>query len=167
MVAEKRLLAATLQIPNAATELETEADLSSQTLRLFSRLPAPQDKVRQASRLSWLLKQLEDADGETVRIQSHWPGKAPVIESSLAEARNDLGLHSHPTKDMLPHTFTIAMRMEDSRKFGGRNTFISELEAITLKFYDVVLSRLRAWQPPAPKLIRDEPQGEERIEETT
>lgn len=166
LAAEKRLLKAALQIPNAATELEIEADLSTQTLRIFSRLTAPQDKVRQASRLSWLLKQLEDADGETVRIQSHWPGKAPVIESSLAEARTDTGVHSHPAKDCLPHSFTVTMRMEDGRKFGGRNTFITELEALTLTFYDVVLSRLRAWQPPAPKISRDEAQeGGEVLED--
>ena len=164
LVSEKRLLKATLQIPNAATELEIEADLSSRTVRVFSKLVAPQDKVRQASRLSWLLKQLVDTDGEAVRIQSHWAGKAPVIESSLAEARSDPSLHTHPAKEMLPHAFMIAMRMEDGRKFGGRNTFISELESITLTFYDVVLSRLRAWQAPAPKITRDESLEDEATE---
>ncbi|KEO87822.1 hypothetical protein EH30_00135 [Erythrobacter sp. JL475] len=166
LVSEKRLLKASLVIPNAATELEVEADLSSRTLRIFSRLTAPQDKVRQASRLNWLLKQLEDTDGDAVRIQSHWPGKAPVIETSLSEARSDPSVHSHPVKDMLPHSFTIAMRMEDGRKFGGRNTFITELEALTLAFYDVVLSRLRAWQAPAPKINRDEGLEVETSKET-
>lgn len=156
LVSEKKLLKAALQIPNAAAELEIEADLASRTLRIFTKLPAPQDKVRQASRLNWLLKQLEASDGEAVRIQSHWPGKAPVIETSLAEARNDPETHSHPSKDLLPHTFTIGMRMEDGRKFGGRGTFISELEALTIRFYDAALSELRAWQAPAPKLKRDE-----------
>lgn len=165
LVSGKRLLKAALQIPNAAAELEIEADLASRTLRIFSRLSAPQDKVRQASRLNWLLKQLEDGDGEAVRIQSHWPGKAPVIETSLAEARNDPAKHSHPSKDMLPHAFTIGMRMEDGRKFGGRNTFISELEALTLTFYGAVLSELRAWQAPAPKLKREESLGDGLVEE--
>lgn len=167
LVSEKRLLKAALQIPNAAAELEIEADLGSRTLRIFSKLSAPQDKVRQASRLNWLLKQLDDTDGEAVRIQSHWPGKAPVIETSLAEARNDPAAHSHPSKDMLPHTFTVGMRMEDGRKFGGRNTFISELEGLTLTFYDTVLSNLRAWQAPAPKLKREEVVEIEPIEEAS
>lgn len=165
LVSEKRLLKAALHIPNAATELEIEADLASRTLRIFSKLSAPQDKVRQASRLSWLLKQLEGTDGEAIRIQSHWPGKAPVIETSLAEARNEPTTHSHFSKDMLPHTFTIGMRMEDGRKFGGRNTFISELEGLTLTFYGTVLSELRAWQAPAPKLKREELEASETIEE--
>ncbi|MCP5395163.1 MAG: hypothetical protein H6918_00240 [Sphingomonadaceae bacterium] len=161
LVAEKRLLKAALQIPNAATELEIEADLSSRTLRIFSRLSAPLDKVRQASRVNWLLKQLEGSEGEAIRIQSHWPGAAPVIESSLSDARNDPEVHSHPSKTMLPHSFTVAMRMEDGRKFGGRNTFIAELEALTLEFYGLVLSQLRAWQPPAPQLKRDEVQPQD------
>lgn len=158
LISESRVLKADLQIPNAATELEIVADMSSRTLRMSSRLLAPQDKVRQASRLNWLLKQLDETDSEAIRIQSHWPGKAPVIESSLAEARNDPTVHSHPSKDMLPHSFSVAMRLEDGRKFGGRNTFISELEALSLTFYDEVLSRLRAWQAPAPRLKREEAQ---------
>lgn len=155
LISEKRLLKASLQVPNAATDLEIEADLSSRTIRCFSKLSAPLDKVRQPSRLNWLLKQLDSENGEELRIQSHWPGKAPVLESSLTEALSDSAVHSHPAKDMLPHSFTVASRMEDGRKFGGRNTFISELENLTLAFYDIALSKVRAWQPPAPQLKRE------------
>ncbi|WP_298018336.1 hypothetical protein [uncultured Parasphingopyxis sp.] len=160
LVSEEKLLQAALVVPNAATAIEIEADLSSRTLRIFSQLPAPLDKVRPSSRLSWLVRQLNDADGEAVRIQSHWPGRAAVIESSLNEARSDPGIHSHSGKDMLPHTFTVAMRLEDGRKFGGRNTFIAELEEIALAFYEQVLSRIRAWQAPAPRLKQDDDDDE-------
>jgi len=57
---------------------------------------------------------------------------------------------------MLPHSFTITMRMEDGRKFSGRNTFISELEALTLGFYGSALSKVRAWQAPAPQMKRED-----------
>jgi hypothetical protein len=151
-VAENCLLSAALIVPNAATTLELEADLASRTLRALCQLDAPKDRVRQASRLNWILAQLEETDGDAVRLQSHWPGRAATIESSLEEARVDPSIHTHPDKSMLPHRFAVLMRMADGRKFIGRNTFIAELESLTLDFYDHVLCRLKAWQQPAPKL---------------
>jgi len=149
---ERKELVACLVVPNAATNLDLCADLASRTIRVSAQLAAPEDKVRQASRLTWLLKQLEEADGATVRIQSHWPGRAPVIETSLAEAREDPALHSHSDRAMLPHSFSVVQRIEDGRRFIGRSTFITELEELTINFYDEALSQLKAWQAPAPKL---------------
>ncbi|MBV1918599.1 MAG: hypothetical protein KUG65_11150 [Sphingomonadaceae bacterium] len=152
LLSAKSLLSATLIVPDAAAPLHLEADLASRTLRAVATLDAPKDKVRQASRLNWILSQLVEADGETTRLLSHWPGRAKTMESSLAEARDNPGLHSHPDRRLLPHGFSILMRMADGRKFAGRKTIIVELEQLAIDFYEQVFGQLKAWQAPAPRL---------------
>jgi len=70
LVASGGLLSASLLVPNTAGALELEADLTSRTLRAFVRLDAPKDKVRQASRLNWLTKQLKDEPCRDIMVQS-------------------------------------------------------------------------------------------------
>ena len=152
LLASKSVLCSTLVVPDAAAPINLEADLGTRTIRASMVVDAPKDKSQQTSRLNWLLRQLKDVDGDVVRVMSHWPGAAPVIESSLQEARDDATLHRHDNKALLPSRFTVLMRMAEGKKFVGRKTFIVSLEELTLSFYDTVLSRLRAWQPPAPKL---------------
>jgi len=151
-IASGGLLSASLSIPNTAGTLELEADLTSRTLRAFTQLDAPKDKARQASRLNWLTKQLHEADREEIMVQSFWPGRAPVVEKSLSESIANPDVHSHPDKSMLPHAFAVTMRSEDGRKFAGTASFITQLEELTIDFYDAVLSHLKAWQAPPPKL---------------
>ncbi|VVS98614.1 hypothetical protein [Erythrobacter sp. EC-HK427] len=164
-LAQTNVLRAQLQVPDAAATLDLEADVSSRTIRVESIVNAPKDRVRQSSRLNWLLRQFEGDLDQRLRLQSHWPGKAPVIETSLQEAASEPSAHSHPDSSMLPHKFAVAMRMEDGRKFAGRKTFISELEEVVLAFYEHGLSHLQAWQPPAPTLRRAVEEAEETEED--
>lgn len=149
---ENKTFAVTLEIPNAAALLNIEADLNTRTIRFSSELAAPQDKQRQTSRMNWILWQLPDENSSTTRIRSLWPGRAAPIETTVAEALDDNTLHSHPDKSMLPHKFVLMNQMTDGRKFAGRSTFVSELEDGALNFYEEVLSHLKAWVPPAPKV---------------
>jgi hypothetical protein len=151
-IASGGLLSASLSIPNTAGYLEIEADLTSRTLRAFVQLDAPKDRARQASRLNWLTKQLQDSDRDDIMVQSYWPGRAPVIENSLRDSSAKPELHSHPDRSMLPHSFTVTIRTEDGRKFAGAASFIASLEELSLDFYEQVLSHLKAWQAPPPKL---------------
>lgn len=151
-IASGGLLSASISIPNTAGTLEIEADLTSRTLRAFTQLAAPKDKARQASRLNWLTKQLQDTGREDIMVQSFWPGRALVIENSLAASTNSPEVHSHPDRKLLPHSFAVTMRNEDGRKFAGTVGFITALEELTIDFYDVVLSQLKSWQAPPPKL---------------
>lgn len=164
-LADDCILNAKLVVPDAASTLDIEADLSSRTIRVESVLNAPKDRVRQSSRLNWLLRQFGEDVADDVRIHSHWPGKAPVIESTLMEAKEDAQVHSHSDYSMLPHKFAVVMRMEDGRKFAGRNTFISELESLVLRFYEHGLSHLQAWQAPAPALRKSVEEEADEMED--
>ncbi|MEP2140488.1 MAG: hypothetical protein ABJI41_13345 [Erythrobacter sp.] len=151
-IASGGLLSACFSIPNTASTMEIEADLSSRTLRATAQLDAPKDKARQASRLNWLTRQLQGTSREEIMVQSFWPGRAPVIEHSLQASIAEPELHSHPDRSMLPHSFAATIRVEDGKKFAGTAAFISTLEDLAIDFYDSVLSHLTAWQAPPPKL---------------
>ncbi len=166
---EERRLTVDFAIPNAAAPLSIEVDLTTRTIHFSAQLAAPKDKKRQASRLNWLLVQLPDDKEQTTKVRTLWPGRASPIETTVFEARSDDMLHSHPDRSLLPHKFVLIDQMTDGRKFGGRSTFINELESGAIGFYENVLSHLKAWTPPAPKIRKaiEEERDNELPEENT
>lgn len=152
-LSEKCLLTGTILIPDAAGPIDVEADLSTRTIRVSSKLDAPKDKAQQRSRLNWLVRQLKEVDGEDVHIQAHWPGRIAMSSSTLSEAREDEHPHVHPDRAIVPHSFGVLKLMMDGRRFAGRKTFVEALENLIVdEFYGDIAQRLTAWQPPTPKL---------------
>lgn len=151
-LAKNGLLQGCLQVPRLEGDIEVEADLTSRTTRLSMRFKAPGDKAQQKSRLNWLLKQLKDQSGDDIQIITHWPGKATATISTLAEARENPELHSHPNRTLLPSAFTVMQLMSDGRRFAGRRTFIETLESLVSDFYASVAEVVTPWREPAPRM---------------
>jgi len=150
---KEAVLSGLIEVPDTASPISVEADLSTRTIRVSMKLDAPRDKSQQKSRLNWLLRQLRDPDGQDVIIITNWPGRAPQTSSTLQEAIHDPDLHSHSDRALLPTSFIVMKMMTDGRKFSGRKTFIEGLENLVVEeFYGEIAQRLTAWQPPAPKL---------------
>lgn len=160
-LSEKCHLVGTILVPDAAAPLDIEADLSTRTIRVSSKLEAPQDKAQQRSRVNWLTRQLKEVDGDDVIVKANWPGRAPQTASSLAEAREDETPHVHSDRSIVPSSFVVMKMMADGRRFAGRKTFVEALEDLVVNdFYGAVAQRLTAWRPPAPKLRAAVDEGE-------
>ena len=152
-IAEYGCLSASIDVADAAAPIDIEVDLTTRTIRVSMKLTAPGDKVQQRSRLNWLLRQLDEQEGDDIRILCNWPGRAPQTVSTLKQARDDESLHSHPDKSMLPNSFVVMKLMTDGRKFSGRKTFVDCFEELVVEdFYGTIVEQLAAWQPPARKL---------------
>lgn len=152
-IADYGCLSASIDVVDAAAPIDIEVDLTTRTIRVSMKLAAPGDRVQQRSRLNWLLRQLEDQEGEDIRILCNWPGRAPQTASTLRDARDDESIHSHPDKSMLPNSFVVMKLMTDGRKFAGRKTFVGCFEELVVEdFYGSIVEHLTAWQPPARKL---------------
>ena len=153
LLVKDTVLSGLIEVPDTASPLFVEADLSTRTIRVSMKLDAPKDKSQQKSRLSWLLRQLRDLAGEDIVVLTNWPGRAPQTSSTLSEAHHNPEAHSHPDRTLLPTSFVVMKMMTDGRKFSGRRTFIESLEKLVVEeFYGEIAQRLTAWQPPAPKL---------------
>ena len=144
-------LAATLSIPNAAADLHITADLKSRALRASMILDAPRDKKRSASRVSWLLRQLKSVDPDNVSVGVIWASRAPDAVFALSELRKHPELVGQATHNSEIRAFEVLLTSNSARRFGGRRTFIEELEDIAPRYYETIGQFLHNWTAPPPK----------------
>jgi hypothetical protein len=153
---ETYLLSSTYRVPDSAADMEVRADLRSKTFQVSMKVKAPLDKKTTKARLSWLLRMIK-ADDPRLMIRAHWPGRAPVTQSSVSVLRENPDSIQTDNSLLTPHSFEVLLVAETGKRFAGRRTFIEDLESIVPVFYDLVGQHLRAWQPTPPKPILIQP----------
>ena len=142
-------LTAELDVPDAASPISVVVDLQRRTVRCSMRLAAPEDKQRATARTNWLLRQLKQTRADEVFINALWIGRARQTQETLSELRNDPRL-LETGKVGAPTAFEVVMVRGLGAKFGGRRTFIDNMELIVPEFYQEVGQYLRAWIPRPP-----------------
>ncbi len=145
-------LSCALEIPDAASPLNVLADLRSRCVVVSMRLSAPGDRKSSKARINWLLRQLGKSDPAGVFLRAIWPGRAEATQASLADLRNAIDPLESANKSLTPTSFEVLGIKDLGGRFGGRRTFIEEIEEIVPAFYENVGQHLRQWQPPAPKI---------------
>ncbi len=151
-LAESSRLYAELQIPNVAGPLEVEVDLRARQIVVSTRIDAPREG-RSRSRVSWLLRQLQNSpDG--IKIEVRVARSSASLAATLGQAREDPE-QLHPDQGREIRQFVLS----SSRNIGlkgkaGRGSFIDSVIMTTKDFYGDVLQNLRAWKAPPPKLKR-------------
>ena len=167
----KNKLNARLQIPGAASDLLVEADLKSRSIRASMIVNAPQDKKRTSARLGWLLRQMKEVSIEGVNIHTIWPSRAADSMFSLDALRRDQSIVSNGSEGAAPRAFEVVLSSDSGRRFGGRKTFIEDVEAVVPLFYDKIGQILKSWQPSAPRPTistnKETPELSENVEQTT
>jgi len=153
-------LYAELQVPNVAGPLEVVADLRTRQVLVSSRIEAPK-QGRSKGRVSWLLRQLQNAP-ETVNVEAKVARSAASLAASLEAVRVDPEV-LYPEAGKEVRQFVLGLRRNLGLKRGtGQGSFIDSVVGTTKEFYGDVLQNLRAWKAPPPKL-RKAP--EEALEE--
>lgn len=154
-------LKTTLNVPNAASQVEICADLQTKTIQVSMWLKAPDDKKSTKARTSWLLRQIQNADPENLHVRLSWPGRGSFAQYTLATLRDNPNIGSEDKPNAIVTSFEIVMVCEIGTKFNQRKNFIAELERIVPEFYEQVGQKLKVWQPPAPRLSEDKADPEE------
>lgn len=155
---ERKALGCVLQIPDTASDLEISADLQTRNLVCTVRLDAPQDRKQTKSRVNWLLRQLTKIKDKDIYIRAIWPSRAVDTMAPLDRVRDDPRVLQSDNSKLAPRAFDVVMSKDLAGKFSGSKTFIQEVEANVLHFYNEVMQHLRAWQPspPKPRTAKDE-----------
>ncbi|WP_067827735.1 TerD family protein [Nocardia inohanensis] len=140
---------AVLRIPDTAGDLTVVADVRTNTIRCRTTLEAPNEGTS-ARRLSWLLKQLEQAPGE-VRVEVVFSERGNEACEHLATARTDPKLLTAGRSGEI-----VSFALEQSFPMGNRRSgtaasFVASVKAATDAFYGAVVQPLRGWVPAAPK----------------
>lgn len=147
-------LSTTLDIPEAAAPLEIQASLVARTISVSMKLKAPEDRQGSAARLNWLLRQIKIESADSVFVRVHWP-RRDFEQYSLNELRQSVKEAASVHESNVPHSLEVVISKELGGRFAQVTNFISELEALVPEFYRDVGSLLRAWSPPAPKIVDD------------
>ncbi len=158
---EQRQLVSLFRIPDAAADMKVVADLSRRAILVSMNLLAPRDRKSTKARLNWLLRMLKEDDPRLV-IRGYWVGRGTFVQESLASLRENPNLFANPGDKSAVSRFEIVLVENIGRKFGGRQTFIVELERIVTEFYDRAGQYLKAWQPSPPKPVETKDAKEAR-----
>lgn len=150
---QSKLLACTLEIPDAAAPLLVTAHLGRRTIVCSMKLQAPKEKKRASARVNWLLRQLASSAPAGVFIKAGWPGRAQDTYAALEAARANPACLESENAGHAPVTFEVTMVRDLAAKFAGAKTFIESLEEFVPEYYENIGQHLRAWVPAPPKLI--------------
>lgn len=155
---ESGRLSADLQIPNVAGSLRIVADLRSRQIMASTQVDAPREG-RSRGRVSWLLRQLQDAP-ETVKIEARLAHSRESLAATLAEVRitPDL-LYPERNREIRQFALTL-MRNMGLKRDASRGSFVRSVLDTTRDFYASVLQNLRAWKEPPPRLKRPPDESE-------
>ena len=149
---EEFQLAAILEVPNAAADIELIADIRRRTVTVCMTIEAPEDKKTAKARVNWLLRQLRHTNKtDDIIIIANWPNRKITSEAALEDIRENPDLLSPPVPGLAPRSFCIKLISDIAVKFSGRRTFIEAVEKCVPHFYREVGQHLRAWVPPPPK----------------
>lgn len=155
-LADQGVLETALKVPDAVGSLRVEADLRTRRVTTALDLGAPREG-RAKTRVNWLLKQLHGAPDD-LRIDVSFVSTRETSSALLRDARDrpELLLSNTDAKRE-PRSFTLALTRKMGTKRGKEEgSFVIETRRQAIDFYRDLVQNLRAWQPPAPKLRRDE-----------
>jgi len=146
---------AELAIPDAAGTLELMADLRARLITASTRIDAPRDG-RARGRVSWLLKQLQEAPDD-LRIEAKIAYAQATRTATLAEARaNPETLYPESDRDILQFVLTLTRNAGVNRD-AGQGSFSDSVIAVSKDLYSGVLQHVRGWKPQPPRLGKPQP----------
>ncbi|WP_432563982.1 TerD family protein [Kineococcus sp. SYSU DK003] len=146
-------LEATVRVPGAAGPLTVVADLRTSQIRTSVRIQAPQEGGAQR-RVTWLLRQLKDAPDD-VLVDVSFSSRSGSTCERLGDVRDQPAVLL-PERDVEVAAFTLSRTSPmGTKRSGVKNAFIPSVTDGLESFYTAVVQPLRAWVPPAPKLLDD------------
>ncbi|WP_039824332.1 TerD family protein [Nocardia testacea] len=140
---------AVLRIPETAGDLVVVADVRTNRIRCRISVAAPGEGTS-SRRLSWLLKQLEEAPG-SVQVEAEFSERGQTTCEHLDTVRAEPRvLTSGRAGEIVSFTLEQGFPM-GSRRSGTAASFISSVTSSVDGFYGRVVQPLREWTPAAPK----------------
>ncbi|WP_461519725.1 hypothetical protein [Porticoccus sp.] len=158
------VLESRLDVPDAASPISVEADLTRRSVTVSMSVDAPRDKARAPATVNWLLRQLSKTEKGRFMIVAKWPGRIQDTYAELSKVREDVDALIGERKGQLPRAFEIKAVSDLGGKFTQRRNFVPELVSCVTGFYEEVGQHVVQWQaaPPKPKRAAEfeNPEGE-------
>ncbi len=157
------ILYAEVSVPDTSGALVIRADLRAKQVALSTSLNAPKEG-RSKGRVSWLLRQLQNAP-DSLTIEARL-GRGQSLAASLAAVREDPAiLYPEAPKEIRVFVLTLTRNM-GVKKDASKGSFVDSVVTATQDFYTQILQNLRQWKaapPRAKKAEADEVEPSETI----
>lgn len=140
-----------LEVPDAASPIAVEADLTRRSVTVSMTVDAPRDKKRASATVTWLLRQLSKTEDGSIMLVAKWPGRTQDTCAELAKVREDVDALVGERKSQMPRAFEIRAVSDLGGKFTQRRNFVPELVSCVTRFYEAVGQHVVPWQAPPPK----------------
>ncbi|MEV0646667.1 stress response protein [Phytomonospora sp. NPDC050363] len=142
-----------IRVPSAVGPLAVTVDLKAATVTCHVDLDAPKTGGA-ATRVRWLLGQLDGADGG-IRVESFLRrGRGVAAAEPLSVVRaQPLLLSPDHTRDLRAFRLVLRAPMGTGRR-RGPDAFIDSVIRAVDHFYGAVVQQLKAWSPP---VLRESP----------
>ena len=150
-------LGGAIRVPDTVGEIEFSVDFRSRQIRVSTSLAAPDDKGARAARVSWLVRQLDQAAPST-RVEAYAKSVRTPIAADLGELREDSAAVVGEER-RAPSRFAVVQisEMGVNRKSGRSPGFVDSVLAAITSFYGDVMQHLTAFQRKAPVRKTQEP----------
>ncbi len=145
------VLESRLDVPDAASAISVEADLTRRSVTVSMSVDAPRDKTRAPATVNWLLRQLAKTEDGSLMVVARWPGRKADTYAELSKIRDDVDALVGDRKGQLPRVFEIKSVSDLGGKFTQRRNFVPSLVDCVTKFYEAVGQHIVQWQAPPPK----------------
>jgi len=143
-----------IRIPDTVGDVSLKADLRAQQIVASISLKAPRSG-RSTTRINWLLRQLKTAPSD-VRLDSWGLRSRSSMSELLGNVRKKPDILTPvDNREIVVFTISLSRPMGVKRSTGNRSFIDSVLQTLD-DFYRDVVEHLKEWQPPAPKLQKDE-----------
>lgn len=116
-----------LEVPDAASPISVEADLTRRSVTVSMAVDAPRDKKRAPATVTWLLRQLAKTGDGSIMLVAKWPGRTQDTCAELVKVREDTDALVGDRKGPLPRAFEIRAVSDLGGKFTQRRNFVPEL----------------------------------------
>ena len=153
-LASDDILEVGFNIRNAAAPLSVVVDLRGHWVSVGMKLPAHGSRKTMKGQIGWLRQQLKNSNPQDITIYAYWgKNKKKTVDRGMAEVfQNPEILDSDVAKGAPTNS---EMRLNRLMRTMGAKNFISTLEEVVPYFYEQVGEKLKAWQPPPPKISKD------------
>lgn len=152
-LSKDKCLNSQLSIPDAAAPLQICADLNKRILSFQMRLKAPVDRKSTKARLSWLMRQIADANPKEIHVRFLWPGRSAATQFPLSELRERPEIASADKDGMAVSSFELLLVKDLGGKFTQRKNFVTELVCGASEFHANIGENLTNWQAKPPKIL--------------
>ncbi|MFT6244495.1 MAG: hypothetical protein ACJASM_002619 [Salibacteraceae bacterium] len=158
---KENYITSTISIKNAVSDIKIKAEFERRTVAMTIKIDPKMD-VGSAARITWLVKQLENAKKKSETVFNKLEDKI-WIEANIKFAQENLKVKlteldtlAEISKGKEIQGFHIIVISSFGANFASVKKFIELLEQLILDYYEGIVQHMSNWTKPAPKFVEGE-----------